>query len=37
MSDPDADRAARRNKLIGRVIVVGFGLLVLAYLVVTFR
>ena len=38
--DPvDPDKAARRKKLIGRLMVVGFGLLVLAYVVadVTYR
>jgi hypothetical protein len=32
----DADKAARRNRLMGRLILVGFGVLVLAYVAVTF-
>ena len=35
MSD-DQDREARRRKLIGRAIVAGFGVLLLAYILVTF-
>lgn len=37
MSDlsPEA-RAARRSKLIGRAVVIGFGVLLLAYILVTF-
>lgn len=40
MSEPvepaGEDREARRRKLTGRLIVVGFGVLVLAYILVTF-
>lgn len=33
MSEPDAEKTARRNRLLGRVLIVALGLLVLAYLI----
>lgn len=35
MAEPD-ERARRRNRLVGRVLIVGLGLLVAAYVVATF-